>query len=119
MMKLDKPAGTVKESDYSRVFDESNPNWERYPEWTLLFLKHVQNHMNDRLNVRGHVFLNEVYDQLGFKRTSAGAVVGWLLTDKNDSFVEFQIQDHLKENSPWILLNFNVNGIIYDKIESD
>jgi hypothetical protein len=117
MTKLNDIAGTVRESDYARVFDETNPRWEKTPEYNLLFLKNVQNYMNDLLHVRGHVLLNDVYDQLGFKRTSAGAVVGWIMTDNRDSYIAFEIQDHLKENPPSIQLNFNVDGVMYDKID--
>lgn len=108
---------TVKLSAYARDFDETNPNWANNPEWNLMFLRNIQNHMNDLLLVRGHVFLNEVYDQLGFKRTSAGAVVGWLVTDEHTSYVDFNLHNLTKETSASsILLDFNVDGIIYEKI---
>jgi hypothetical protein len=120
MTKLKKPISlneitvNTDPSSYARVFDESNVNWERKPEYNMLFLKSQQNWMNDRLQARGHVFLNEVYDCLGFQRTSAGAVVGWL--DRGDSHIDFSIRDHQKENPSSVILDFNVDGIIYDKI---
>ena len=104
---------TIDLSTYTQVFDESNVNWERKPEYNLLFLKHVQNRMNDTLQARGHVFLNDVHDALGFKRTSAGQIVGWLVGDH----IEFNIQNLKYEmTTPSIPLTFNVTGIIYDKI---
>lgn len=112
----------AKPSTYARVFDESNVNWERSPEWTLMFLKNLQNYFNDCLQVRGHVFLNEVYDHLGFARTSAGTIVGWMRHGDVDGsgagYIDFNIQPHAPEDKPhYELLDFNVDGIIYDKIE--
>lgn len=120
MMEL-KSLAEVGESHYARVFDESNDNWERRPEYNLLFLQSQQNWMNDRLQSRGHVFLNEVYDALGFKRTSAGAIVGWLRNwESEGGVIDFRIVDQQKENNPpSVKLDFNVEGIIYDKIEGE
>ena len=41
------------------------------------FIKSQQAYFNDLLKVRGHVFLNEVLDNFGLKRTGLGAVSGW------------------------------------------
>jgi hypothetical protein len=114
-------------SPYGRPFDETNNNWEKNAGANWLFLKNQQNMMNDRLHARGHVFLNEVYDRLGFPRTSEGAVVGWLRFGDGDGNVDFGMFDfeglhgegrklflNGEEDSVW--LDFNVDGIIYDKI---
>jgi hypothetical protein len=109
---------SVDPSSYARVFDESNRNWERSPEYNLLFLKSQENYMNDLLQARGHVFLNDVYDGLGFKRTSAGQIVGWLANGSGDGHIDFKMQEHQKDtNTPSVHLDFNIDGIIYDKIE--
>ena len=79
MITLQGNAVTITNPDFTKSFDESNDNWERRPECNLLFLKTMQNRMNDVLRARGHVFLNDVYDALGFQRTSTGALVGWLV----------------------------------------
>ena len=47
-------------SDYAKFFDEASPQWSKTPEYNLTFLKCQQNHANDLLHSRGHVFLNEV-----------------------------------------------------------
>lgn len=110
-------------SKYARFFDDASPNWVSEPEYNLLFLKAQQNYANDLLHARGHIFLNEVYDQLGIPRSKEGSVVGWVLGD-GDNFVDFGIYDTRNqeamdfvngyENS--ILLDFNVDGLIYDLI---
>lgn len=114
-------------SKYSRFYDEiSSRNWSPDPDINHLFLRTQQNYMNDRLKVRGHVFLNEVYDSLGLTHTSAGAVVGWRWNkDSGDDYIDFGIWDGTHEvvndffngREGAILLDFNVDGVIYDKLE--
>ena len=112
-------------SDYAKFFDESNVNWNRNPEYNLMFLKSQQQYANDLLKSRGRLFLNEVYDMLGMERTKAGQVVGWVYDEANpigDNFVDFGIYDMSKERvrafvngyEPNILLDFNVDGNVWD-----
>lgn len=114
-------------SQHARFFDEGNINWDKRPEWNQVFLISQQNHANDILHARGHIFLNEVYDMLGLEHSQSGALIGWVMDrdeDVFDSFVDFGIFDpssmkarefvNLQERS--ILLNFNVGGVIFDKI---
>lgn len=113
--------------------------------YNLHFLKSQQDYMNELLHARsvnkkgkkGHVFLNEVYDALGMERTPAGAVVGWVF-DTGEEFIDFGIYQfnafteqggviasYDLEGNPLpraqmhddgVLLDFNVQGIIYDLI---
>lgn len=110
-------------SDYARYFDETNPNWNRDPERNMMFIKTQMAYANDLLNARGHVFLNEVYDLLDFPRTKAGAVVGWV-KGNGDDYVDFLLYSASDPNrrafvnglTPSVLIDFNVDGVIYDKI---
>ena len=114
-------------SIYARFFDPVSPSWSKEPEYNMIFLKCQQNYANDLLRSRGHVFLNEVYDMCGIDRSKAGAVVGWLLTEdgSTDNFVNFgifddktdQIRDFVNGREGAILLDFNVDGVIYDKLD--
>ena len=111
-------------SAYAKFFDEFNPNWQPEPSWNRSFLQAQQQYANDMLVSRGHVFLNDVYDGLGMERTSAGAVVGWVISDTGDNFVDFGIFDQdramvrsfINGDEASVLLDFNVDGVIYDKI---
>jgi Family of unknown function (DUF6353) len=114
-------------SIYARWFDNGSTEWSKEPEYNLAFLKSTQNYCNDLLHARGHVFLNEVYDMLGLERSKAGAVVGWLLTKggSTDNFVNFGIfddrdraRDFVNGFEGAILLDFNVDGLIYDKLDN-
>jgi len=110
-----------KYSMYARIFDEYNVNWEKNAEINKLFVTCQQSHANNTLQVRGHIFLNEVYELLGFDHSQAGAVVGWVLNDEGDNFVDFGMYDVGSSNfvngdERSILLDFNVDGVIFDKI---
>lgn len=107
---------------YAKFFDECSREWNNDPEYNQLFLRSQQNYFNNLLQVRGAVFLNEVYDALGIPRTSAGSVVGWKMGN-GDSFIDFGIFDGSAIKREFvnglersILLDFNVDGVIYDLI---
>lgn len=112
-------------SMYGKFFDENNRNWSPDPSYNFIFLKAQQNYANDRLQAKGHLFLNEVYDDLGIERTSAGAVVGWIKdSPKGDNCIDFGIFDDKNPNKFYdfitgqegLWLDFNVDGTIWDKI---
>lgn len=113
----------VEISDFSRVFDETNKYWDRNPGLNLSFLRGLQNVMNDRFKEKGHLFLNEVYNAMGFSETPEGALVGWV-DGNGDNYVDFgmydltkkEIRDFINGNDNRVLLEFNIDGIIYDKI---
>lgn len=119
--------GLEDPSGYAKFFDDGSSYWQKDPEYNLFFLKCQQNWANDLLHARGHVFLNEVYDMLGLPRTKAGTIVGWIRSDdgSTDNFVNFGIfdgdsevaRDFVNGHEGAILLDFNVDGVIYDKIE--
>lgn len=113
-------------SIYSKIFDIYNINWNHLPEYNHLFLSGQQRYANDRLRARGHLFLNEVYESLGLDHTKEGAVVGWLYNKgTGDNHVDFGIwddrsmtrfHDFIVGKEEGIMLDFNVDGVIYDKI---
>lgn len=114
-------------SPYAKIFDETHPDWIKDAEQNLFYLKARQSQANDMLKARGHLFLNEVYDLLGFERTKAGAVVGWVYDPKKpigDNFVDFGIMDVRRPKArdfvngyeTAIILDFNVVGDILDEV---
>jgi hypothetical protein len=111
-------------SDYARFFNSGCPAWTNNSEYNLMFLKIQERYANDILKSRGHIFLNEVYDMLGIARTKAGQVVGWIYADENptgDNYVSFGLYDTFNQNAVngcenTFLLDFNVDGMIVDKV---
>lgn len=109
-------------SPYGVIFDETNNNWSADEDLSMLHLKCQQQYANDILQTRGHIFLNEVYKMLGFPHTPAGAVTGWV-KGNGDDFVDFNIfegtfegeDDKGRTVTKWAL-DFNVDGVMYDKI---
>jgi hypothetical protein len=109
------------DSMYAVLFDSDNPRWQPVPERNELFLKAQQNWANDLLNSRGHVFLNEVRELLGFDHCEEGSVVGWII-GHGDQEVDFGvfgpggvIDQNVFANGPddSYLVDFNVHGPIH------
>lgn len=119
-------------SGYARWFDEENSNWHgpEFMNHNWLWLRTQQNWANDMLRSRGHVFLNEVYSMLGMSHTSAGSIVGWVFArenDRGDNYIDFgcwdengvgsQPDEFFNGREGAILLDFNVDGPIWDLID--
>lgn len=112
-------------SEYSKIFDELNDNWDNSAEYNMMFLKSRQNYANDLLRTKKRLFLNEVYEMLGFEPTKAGQVVGWIYDEENptgDNYVDFGIFNIHREASrnfvngyePAVILDFNVDGNVWE-----
>lgn len=108
------------QSDYAVYFDSKSRNYETIPDYNRMFLKAQQAFANDKLQTRGHLFLNEVLDDLDLPRTPAGQIVGWT-KDGPDGYVNFRIVEVEREtedgrHEPALLLDFNVEGNIWEKM---
>lgn len=131
MVKESRTAG-IPISPYARFFDESSVNWVNNAPKNRFTLKMIQNMANDRLKARGYLFLNEVYEMLGFPpemNTEAGQVVGWVYGE-GDGFVDFNLfrtctndeainegrRRFVNDLEPSVLLDFNVHGVIMDLV---
>jgi hypothetical protein len=109
------------DSMYAKIYARSTTNrWQPVPIQNELFLKSQQNWMNDLFNNRGHVWLNEVYEALGFEHTEEGSVVGWI-RNHGDQFIDLGCWDDsgslradvfVNGDIDSILLDFNVHGPI-------
>ena len=131
---IDPETGEVKEeqkevltysgdklSQYARIFDEvSSTQWTPSADHNRAFLLMEQNFFNERIKTRGYIFLNEVYERLGFRPTKAGSVVGWVYKNADFEPIDFGIftahtqkaADFLNGDEPSIILDFNVQGDI-------
>lgn len=113
-----------KWSPYAVFFDESSKHWEKNPELNRIHVQAAQNYANQKLHARGYLFLSEVYDMLGLEPTAASQAVGWIVGGDGDSYVDFGMFEAHNERARSfvngqersILLDFNVDGTILDKV---
>jgi len=111
-------------SIYARVFDQTCSNWSSEHWKNQFFIQCQQNYANDLLRARGHVFLNEVYDMLNIPRSKEGQIVGWTRDGEGDGFIDFGVfkgdafegMRFVRGDNGAVWLDFNVDGIVYDKI---
>lgn len=111
-------------SEFAKCFDEYCLGWTKDPEYNLTWLRAKQAEATNKLQSNGYLILNDVYEMLGFPKTNAGMVVGWIYDDKNpvgDNYVDFGLYEFTakdfvngRERSVW--LDFNVDGNIYGLI---
>lgn len=122
---------------YSRLWDENAMEWCNNRDLQFLTLRSIENYFNCELNARGVVFLNDVYKALGLPITKEGALVGWIKDytkphiakraaelgrEPGDGFVDFGVfagetpsaRAYLAGDENVVVLDFNVDGVIYD-----
>jgi hypothetical protein len=114
-------------SIYARIYDENNRHWSQHPADNKAFLVGQQNWANDRLRAYGYLLLNDVYEQLGLEKSTAGAVVGWVKGyGDGDGFIDFGMGDMsdpvvydfmINLTGTGLLLDFNVDGPVYKLID--
>lgn len=118
--------GIDQHSDYARCFDEYCNGWRNDAEYNRTFLRQMQAWANNKLQTQKYLYLNDVYEMLGFPKTKAGQVVGWIYDESGngtgDNYVDFGMYEfdkepkrdfyNLREKSIW--LDFNVDGNIWE-----
>lgn len=111
-------------SPYARIFDETLDTWSPSGLNNRAFLQAQQNYLNDLLQARGHVMLNDAYDCLKMERSQAGTVVGWV-KGHGDGYIDFglfrtddpvMIDFMNLEHNDGIVIDFNVDGVVNDLI---
>ena len=133
--KINKAVQRLSDHDpsmYARMFESEErvgdgSTWNGSKEFSPIhhynyaFLTQKQNWMNERLNAYGYLFLNEVYEELGFPKTKAGQAVGWVKDPAygGNGYVSFgpAIDCVAYNDGDPILVDFNVDGVIWDLIE--
>lgn len=120
--KNDEEKVTPSKSMYQCWFDEKSDEFrDNDAGYNYAFVSSVKAYYNEVLQTRGHVFLNEVYDALGLPTKSEGQVLGWLKNGKGDGYIDFGLdtedsKDFTEGISSRVLLDFNVDGVVFDKI---
>ena len=110
--------------EYARFFDSSCLTYEDNMDYNLLFLRSQQQIANDRLKADGFLFLSDIYEALGIKRTKMSQTVGWVYKPEGnpngDNFIDFGVLETNRETENGyekaLLMNFNVDGPILNLI---
>ena len=109
-------------SMYARIFDkEHSKRFDGDADdmatsyYNRTFLIKAQEYFNMLLKFKGTIFLNEVYEYLGYERTQAGEDVGWHYDPDyptGDNMIEFVPIEYYSEKyqACSIILDFNVDG---------
>lgn len=116
-------------SPYARIWGrDTSSEWNPEPAYNVAKLRVVQEWGTLRIAQKGHLFLNEIFDELGIERTPEGAVVGWIAQKyapkdmKVDGFVDFGVLDPDEASrfldfvtgaEDHVMLDFNVDGEIW------
>lgn len=126
--KVKKTVGVADPTvnDYTIFFDaETSEYYEDDINFDLFLLRSQQTIAQNRLVADKSLFLSDVYQLIGIKPTKASRHVGWTYdpdrTDECDNFVDFGITVTHREREDGsiekvILLNFNVDGCILNRI---
>lgn len=113
-----------EESEYVKYFAKGNPNWDNNLIMDEYFLNKIQNWANEKLRADKELTLNTVYEWLGFNKSDAGMVCGWLFDKEHpfgDNKVIFDIKRvHIpnQDGKGYTLgfrIDFNVDGNIYEE----
>lgn len=113
---------------YSAFFDEANSSAFRWDAETNMYkLRAAEKFANDKLQARGYLFLNEVFEYLGMEYSETGALCGWSYParDGGDGYVDFgldrntvQARRFREGKEPAVILNFNCDpGTIPGKLK--
>lgn len=112
--ELEIPKPTTDVLIYDIDFDDSNPNYTSEQNTNLMFLKSIQNYMNNRIQLEGYAFLNDVLQALDIPRIPNGQLVGWI-----SGPISFNINFGVvpfDERSKTVTLHLETEGVIYDQI---
>lgn len=111
-------------NQYCFYFGPNSKLWTGTPSVDLMTLRGRQTVFTDRLYGKHRVILNEVLDSLEMDITAGGAVTGWI-RGNGDNKVDFGLEKiesdpsrtiWCKDGKAVYILEFNVDGLIYDKL---
>jgi hypothetical protein len=115
------------ESDYARMFDKYHEHWEPSYKQNIFYLNSVIQWLEMRLQHNGFVFLNEMYEYMGYEPTQAGSQVGWVkdahLVKEGDGYISFGLEKNTENAVNFmngtrhdVILDPNVDGVIVHKL---
>ena len=98
--------------DYRITYKKGCPGWVDNELLRESYLYGIEKHCNNILNIKRKLFLNDVYDLLGYPRTQQGQIFGWYIApdeDLQDNRVIFDITNLSKKQ--WYLEHTNPDDV--------
>lgn len=92
---------------YTVQFTDQSPNFTKDSNYNYIFLLAQIRYHNDKLQLKGHVFLNEILDDLGLPRIRRGQIEGWV---HEQGIIVMNIEENVW--NAHLTLTFNVQGDI-------
>ena len=122
---LDNPNEEVGLPPHCFFFDESNPNWEKEPRINRHFLEQHQIWLNQKLQIEGFLFENDIRRDIGAQLVKSGWTSGIFAEDKdgNKNYLKLGLdaknpaaQRFRDGVEPSIVIQLNVEDNIIDQI---
>lgn len=124
-VKVKKPKAGYEADDLGRFFDEISSEWKKDPQYNFMTLRNIMFEFQERLKRDGVVFLNDIYERLGYEKTQAGYQYGWVYRKGVDptTVISFgpvvgdreKENQMVRENQRYIWLEFNCERIEWEK----
>lgn len=121
----DIPAEVALDAAVRWMDEENTAFWDPNPQILMQQLRGQESYWNQMIRTRrdGTVILNEVLQSLGFDKCQEGAMLGWRLDGRHEGHIDFGLYSEYNSTrafvngkTPRVLLQFNVDGIVWDKL---
>lgn len=124
--KTVKVMGETPRSPWARFYTVGCDGWSKDPGANNLTLQTKQAWLNERLRIRGYLFLNEAYECLGITPIREGQYLGWYYNPSDPTLnncVDFGIYDchdlqkcqFVNGAEDTVIVDFNIDGNIVDR----
>lgn len=101
----------IPASEYAVIFDtHTSCVAGKNKDYNLTTIRGIESYLNQQLEAKGFVTLNEVYDGLGIEGTRIGLVAGWVYNKEEYTKIEIEVTDVINEaGEPALMLDFNAD----------
>lgn len=106
----------TSEPEIRLEFGLENTHYMRKPnEYNHAFLLSMQSYARDVLQTRGHLFVNDLFDMLGFPRVQEGQIVGWAI-DRSTQAVANNLFTYEEDEHQKIWVTITPQGNVLDSL---
>lgn len=126
-----KPYKKACEQERKYLFDEYSRYWKRWwtPDQFLQYIRSKTNQLQDKFELQGYLFVNDVLDAFGMEKTSEGQVVGWIKKRGVRTIISVGLDEMPADEIERILatrdnsnlrfwLKMNPDGIIWNELDN-